>query len=395
MDRKEIKRIDIRLRRKEENRVTHIGGGYFKNFGDEIPQTSGTSTEINAETINTQKPAPDTESTVSSSPEEPVITEEPGSYPAIPVQDYREGPIEEIAVHYVRINKVIETKAPRNRQQEDNIRAAELDFMLDLETLIKETAADPDLIEVQCCFEDNNTQAIPDDYKHVAKKLNHRWGITVVDDLIIIPKSLRYAALNALHFGHPGINKMCNDAVIFWWPNMRADIEKKAKTCSACLNAGKNLKTQLPSTEKSKLEPPKHPEEIQIDFTGNLNSKHLDSSPFILVAVDKNGLWPVAKICKNTNHDTVITFLRKYINVYGVPKTIKSDNGSAFISKEYKSFCKEYIIIRKYGTPNLHTGTGLVESTIQSLKNLTKTNLEETQNLRESLNKALYVTTHK
>ena len=60
---------------------------------------------------------------------------------------------------------------------------------------------------------------------------------------------------------------MCNDAVIFWWPNMRADIEKKAKTCSACLNAGKNLKTQLPSTEKSKVEPPKYPgEEIQIDL---------------------------------------------------------------------------------------------------------------------------------
>ena len=163
--------------------------------------------------------------------------------------------------------------------------------------------------------------------------------------------------------------------------------------------AGKNLKTQLPSTEKSNLEPPKYPgEEIQIDFTGNLNSKHLDSSPFILVAVDKNSRWPGAKICENTNHDTVITFLlREYINVYGVPKTIKSDNGSAFISKEYKSFCKEYNIIRKYGTPNLHTGTGLVERTIQSLKNLTKTNLEETQNLRESLNKALFVlrfTTH-
>ena len=264
--------------------------------------------------------------------------------------------------------------------------------MLDLETLIKETAADPDLIEVQCCIEENNIQAIPEDYKQVAEKLSHRWKITTVDDRIIIPRSPRYAALNALHFGHPGINKMCNDAVFFWWPNMRADIEKNAKTCCACLNAGKNLKTQLPSTEKSKLEPPKYPgEEIQIDFTGNLNSKHLDSSPFILVAVDKNSRWPVAKMCKNTNLDTVITFLREYINVYGVPKTITSDNGSAFISKEYKSFCKEYNIIRKYGTPNLHTGTGLVERTIQSLKNLIKTNLEETQNLRESLNKALYV----
>ena len=69
--------------------------------------------------------------------------------------------------------------------------------------------------------------------------------------------------------------------------------------------------------------------------------------------------------------------------------TIKSDNGSAFISKEYKSFCKESIIIRKYGTPNLHSGTGLVERTIQSLKKLTKTKLEETHTLRESLYKAL------
>ena len=100
--------------------------------------------------------------------------------------------------------------------------------MLDLETLIEETAADPDLIEVQCCLEDNKALAIPEDYKHVAKKLIHRWGITMVDDRIIVPKRLRYAALNALHFGHLGIKKMCSDAAISWWPNMRVNIEKKA-----------------------------------------------------------------------------------------------------------------------------------------------------------------------
>ena len=193
VDRKEIKQIDIRLRRKvyEENCVTHIGGGYFNNFGDEIPQTPGTSVETTPETISTQKAAPDTLSTVSSSPEEPVITEEPGSYPAIPVHENSDSPIEEIAVHYVRINKLIETKAPRNRQQEENIRSAELDFMLDLEMLIKITAADAVLIELQCCIEDSNIQAIREDYKQVAKKVTHRWRITMVDDPIISPRSLR------------------------------------------------------------------------------------------------------------------------------------------------------------------------------------------------------------
>ena len=178
-----------------------------------------------------------------------MATHEPGAYPAIPVQEYRDGPIEEIAVHYVRINRIVEQKAKRNRQQEDNIRSAELYFMLDLEILIKETTADPDLNELNCCIEDNNMEHIPQNYKTLAKKSTHRWGIIMVDDRIVIPKSLRYAALNGLHFGHPRINKLCNDAAIFRWPNMREDIEKKSKTCSACLNAGKNLKPQLPATE--------------------------------------------------------------------------------------------------------------------------------------------------
>ena len=160
-----------------------------------------------------------------------MATHEPGAYPAIPVQENRDGPIEEIAVHYVRINRIAEQKAKPNRQQEDNIRSAELDSMLDLETLIKETAADRDLIELNCCIEDNNLQQIPQNYRYC-------WGIIMVDDSIVIPKSLRYAALNALHFGHPGMSKMCNNVAIFWWPNMREDIEKKSKTCSACLNAG-------------------------------------------------------------------------------------------------------------------------------------------------------------
>ena len=131
----------------------------------------------------------ETESTASSTPEEPVTTQDPGAYPAIPVQEFRDGPIEEIAVRYVRINRVIENKAIRNKKQEDNIRAAELDFMLDLETLIKETAADPDLIELQCCIEDNNLSQAPEAYKPIIKRLTHRWGITIVDGRIIVLKA--------------------------------------------------------------------------------------------------------------------------------------------------------------------------------------------------------------
>ena len=83
--------------------------------------------------------------------------------------------------------------------------------------------------------------------------------------------------------------------------------------------------------------------------------------------------------------------MNEYINVYGVPKQVKSDRGGGFISSGYKEFCKSQNIDRVYGTANLHTGTGLVERTIQSLKNLILANLEGDQNLRESVNRALHV----
>ena len=80
-------------------------------------------------------------------------------------------------------------------------------------------------------------------------------------------------------------------------------------------------------------------EEIQIYFIGNLHNKKLQSSPNILIAVDKNG----------------------------EPKRIKSDRGGAFISKEYNEFCKSHNINCENSTANIHTGTGLVERTIHPI----------------------------
>ena len=75
----------------------------------------------------------------------------------------------------------------------------------------------------------------------------------------------------------------------------------------------------------------------------------------------------MAKVCKTTNHETVVSFLNGYINVY--------------ITKFRPRI--------RYGKPTY--GTGLVERTIQSLKKLVLDNLEDDQNLRESVNRALYV----
>ena len=57
------------------------------------------------------------------------------------------------------------------------------------------------------------------------------WGFRVV-----IPQSLRQKLLQELHKDHPGVTRMKSVARSYmWWPGLDKDIEKLAKSCTACL----------------------------------------------------------------------------------------------------------------------------------------------------------------
>ena len=75
--------------------------------------------------------------------------------PQYPVKEYRDGLIDEIAVHYVKLSRVVEEKAKRNKHQEDNVRSAELDFLLDLETLIEKQQQIPTLLQRRQQYQPN------------------------------------------------------------------------------------------------------------------------------------------------------------------------------------------------------------------------------------------------
>ena len=111
-ERREIKRIDLQLKKNEKE--SHIGDGYFRSFGDEIPQRTTQDQTNREEFPHENETHRDAESTNSNNSEEAVATHEPGAYPAIIVQENRDSPIEEIAVHYVRINCIVEEKAKHN-----------------------------------------------------------------------------------------------------------------------------------------------------------------------------------------------------------------------------------------------------------------------------------------
>ena len=294
--------------------------------------------------------------------------------------------------HYVQINQIIGVVTEGKKATEETIKKAEMDFMLDLKNLIAKSTTDAELKRVKLALIREDRNMAPEHYRPHFENVSSKWGLTFLNDKIVVPTELRKKLLDTLHFGHAGTTKMIAEAKIFWWPNINKDIEEKVKNCIACLSSGKNLKYQIPKNENGKLKILTEPgQEIQIDFTGKLHNKKLNGESQLLIAIGRFSKWPTVKICKTTETKEVINFLTQNISLYGIPEKIKSDKGGAFISKEYIAFCKSKNIEIEYCTPRLHTGTGAVERAIQTIKNLILANLEDNLCLTECVNRALKV----
>ena len=151
--------------------------------------------------------------------------------------------------HYIQINHIVGRITENKKLTEENIKKA--NFMLDLKTLISKRAIDSEVARVRASMRREEKDTAPEGYRPVFDKLSIRWGSVFVDDQIAVPIDLPRKIIEILHFGHSGTTKMLSDAKIFWWAEIRKDIEQKVKDCTACLATGKNLhiKFQKTSTE--------------------------------------------------------------------------------------------------------------------------------------------------
>ena len=94
--------------------------------------------------------------------------------------------------------------------------------------------------------------------------------------------------------------------------------------------------------------------------------------------MDRFSKWPAACFCTSTDGETAVKFLEQYINLNGVPKTIRTDKATAFTGRLFRKYCRRHYIKLIYGTPYIHTPTGLVERGVRTLKeNLTNIKAEE------------------
>ena len=119
-------------------------------------------------------------------------------------------------------------------------------------------------------------------YNDFAVRENCLW----MDGRLAIPKDMSSAVLNRLHFNHHGRDKMFAAAKDVWIHLLHRKIAATAKYCKSCLEAGKNLKPDIPKSDIGETYVPKEPNDlVQLDFWGPVNYVR-GRKKYVLVAVD-------------------------------------------------------------------------------------------------------------
>ena len=140
-----------------------------------------------------------------------------------------------------------------------------------------------------------------------------------------------------------------------------------AEESRSCTRYGKNAKYVIPKNSAKPLPLlTQSGQELQLDYAGPLEDHK--GKIYLLVAIDRYSKFPSVKVTKSTGGKSTINILRTYIDTHGIPESIKTDQFSGFKGKSIKKFCTENNITQKFCPVDDHRGCGLVERTIQTIK---------------------------
>ena len=201
-----------------------------------------------------------------------------------------------------------------------------------------------------------------------AKDLHQSDGLLHMDGKLVIPFTLRNAVLKTLHEFHPGQFGMKYLAQYIWWPHINRHIYFHGINCTQCTQTGKNIKSNVPTTQTSELPALSEPnEELNLDFAGPLDN-NWGKNKYILLCIDRFSKFPSAKITSSTSSNTVIEFLQDYFNLHWIPSSIRVDHPSCFTSQDFKLFCSSFNIKLIFCTVGDHHSNGLVEKLVHTVK---------------------------
>lgn len=191
----------------------------------------------------------------------------------------------------------------------------------------RETGEDSELKPVLLGLKDSKYIPSSDRFNIDPNEFSLQQDVIMRGSREVIPKKLRPKIMNDLHLGHFGTTRMKMLGRSFcWWPGFDVDIESIIKNCLECCRTLKN-----PPLEKHHWEHPSAAfERVHIDFAGPF------MGVYFFILVDAFSKWPEVHILKNINTENTIELLDKIFSIFGLPKTLVSDNGTQFVNPKFK-----------------------------------------------------------
>lgn len=184
------------------------------------------------------------------------------------------------------------------------------------------------------------------------KQLTHQAGLYYAKakdgtTVLVIPDAgtLRQECIQDCHdatfAGHMGITKTIKLAErTFWWPSMKADIERFVKTCVHC-QRNKSSNRKPAGLLKPLPIPGRRWECVSMDWITGLPVTE-DKYDAIAVIVDKLTKMVRLAPCRTTDGalETAEMLLDVLFKSHGMPRTIISDRDPRFTSDLFKEICK-------------------------------------------------------
>ena len=195
---------------------------------------------------------------------------------------------------------------------------------------------------------------------HRRDELTEMRGVLLWGSRVVVPAKAQDHVLNELHEGHPGVSRMKAVArTCVWWAHLDRDIERFVRSCASCQQT-----RPLPSrNELHQWDWPKRVwSRVHVDYAGPINGR------YVLVVVDATSKWVEAVVTTSMTSPVTVDVLRLIFSRFGLPDTIVSDNGPAFVGEEFRRFTRANGIRHVTTAPYKPASNGLAERYVKEVK---------------------------
>jgi transposase InsO family protein len=149
---------------------------------------------------------------------------------------------------------------------------------------------------------------------------------------------------------------------------MRRDVEKFVQKCPVC--TATNIRGSIGTTNSKTISYSTEPTECwHLDFIGPLPKSRRGGNRYVLVAIDEASGYIESKAMPDCTTNGLRQAIRELINRWGIPRILRSDNGTVFTSDSWKQFATKEMGIELQYSPIYHPqSNGRVERANRTIK---------------------------